>query len=443
MNLSCILLGAGSSTRFKNTLNKINIKINNEYPLDILLSRISKLSIINEIVIVGNPQSEFDLQNLNNIRCTNVEGGATRILSIKNGIDTLFYPENVIIVHDIARPLVDVELFEKLHQACQEYDASGIYLPMINTILESKNELMVSSIKRESHVQSVTPQAFKYACLKNIGDSIIQEDINETEMLKLHTKYNKSFPKLILGNQSVNKLTYLEDYHLLANYEKIYNKTIFITGVTGSVGTKLLEKLSMYDFKFIFMVRNIDKCKRLLKMYPHMKANIIEGDVSSMDSISKMVQTIKTMNIKIDYLLFLHGSISFQNTITMKRDEIMDIINVNYTNNIFLINYLLDFTSKNSIIINISSSSIYGSRPNQQIYSSSKIAFHNYIEGLRFDYSHKSFYNIVPRRCNSDSRKKYFDDETGLDLNDVSDSIINILLTINNKLMNGHHFDLN
>lgn len=446
-NVSCILLGAGSSTRFKNSINKINVKINNEYPLDILLRRISKLKSINEIVIVGNPHSNFNVPST--IRYVKVEGDSTRILSIKNGIDALRNRDNVVILHDIARPLADAQLFENLHHSCILHDASGIYLPLSNSVLECENATMISSIQRSKHVQSVTPQAFKYGCLKNIGDSITPEDFEETELLKLHMKYNQTFPKLILGNQSVHKLTYLEDYHLLASYEKIYNKTVIITGITGCIGSRLLEKLSMFDFNFVFIVRDVEKCKQLLQKYPNIKATIVFCDIALIDSITTMVQTIKMMNISIDYFLLLHGSISFQNTMTMKRDEIMDIININYANNVFLINELLTFSNEHSIIVNISSSSIYNSRPNQQIYSSSKIAFHNYIEGLRFDYSNKSFYNIVPRRCNSDSRKACNDttsattsDTTSLDLGDVSDSIINILLTINNKLMNGHHFDL-
>ena len=137
---------------------------------------------------------------------------------------------------------------------------------------------------------------------------------------------------------------------------------------------------------------------------------------------------------------------SFKKISQLLIEDINKIVNINYLNNIHLLNILLSYTKQNSVIINISSSSIFGSRDNQQIYSSSKIAFHNYIEGLRLEYIDHMFYNIVPRRCNTLSRRSYINENNMVDdylnVDDVSESIINVLLGLNNKLTSGCQINL-
>ena len=64
------------------------------------------------------------------------------------------------------------------------------------------------------------------------------------------------------------------DYLYLSNYDKINNKNVLLTGVTGGIGSSILKKLLLYNFNVISSGRNEDKIKKLypdLKMYYYVK----------------------------------------------------------------------------------------------------------------------------------------------------------------------------
>ena len=431
--VNIILLGGGKSTRFNYITNKINVQINGKYPLDILLDKISTFNFVKKIIVVGDVLSTMSLD------ITRVKPGTTRNLSIKNAVSAITDSTHKIIIHDIARPLVSVHLFETIVKASMKNDCCGLYIPLINSIIRMENQEMINSINRNKYVQSVTPQLFTYTHLTNIFSRMTDEDTLNSEMLDLNVKYNYIKPYLIKADYSTYKITNTEDYNILKLFDKMYDKTILITGITGCIGKNLLKHLALYNFRFIFITRSPQKVMELIHSHNIKKYTIINCDLSHPKNIHS-IQDIEC----IDYIILLHGVIRIKDTNSMEIDEIQSIININYVHNILLINLLLQYCNQKSTIINISSSSIYHSRPLQQVYSSSKAAFHNYIEGLKYQYPHHSFYNIVPRRCDTESRHVQSSDNTTdpLDPNDVSQSIIDVLFGLSNKTMNGQQINL-
>ena len=89
-NISIILLGGGSSTRFNAQENKINLKIDDKYILDILLESFLKISLINEIIIVGDVKHT----TINNI-IYYCDKGITRIDSVYKGFNCIKNKNNI------------------------------------------------------------------------------------------------------------------------------------------------------------------------------------------------------------------------------------------------------------------------------------------------------------------------------------------------------------
>lgn len=438
-----ILLAGGKSTRFNYFENKLNIIYNSKKLIEILLEKLLQLENLEKIILVYNEEI-----NIISDKIVQVNGGETRLYSLENAYKKILELDSIenlleknIIIHDGARSFINKERFEQINRILNEYNSAGYYKKCVSTIISKVGDFANNSIPRDQFVESHTPQALKFKYLDNIFKNISDLEYEiETEILNLSIKYNNDKPYLILGSDDILKITYLNDYLYLSNYDKINNKNVLLTGVTGGIGSSILKKLLLYNFNVISSGRNEDKIKKLYQEIK-IKENFIKCDFNSIESINKFEIDFTKSNIKLDYIILSHGIIKFAQINEISNNEIQEIINVNYLNNIIFLKNILKYLNKNAVVINISSSSINGSRNSQQIYSSSKIAFHNFINGIALDYKDIFFYNLVPKRTNTDSRNleintinkdiNFNKEENILEPNDISDNVINLILSAN------------
>ncbi len=92
-----------------------------------------------------------------------VIGGRLRQDSVRNGLEAIEGPCDVVIIHDGARPFVSPTFIEKGIYLMEMFDAIIPALPVKDTIkVISKEGFVVKTLERDSlwHVQ--TPQTFKY-----------------------------------------------------------------------------------------------------------------------------------------------------------------------------------------------------------------------------------------------------------------------------------------
>jgi 2-C-methyl-D-erythritol 4-phosphate cytidylyltransferase len=92
-----------------------------------------------------------------------VIGGRLRQDSVRNGLEAIDEPCDVVVVHDAARPFVSPAFVEKTISLMEMFDAIIPALPVKDTIKAISKEGFVSkTLERDSlwHVQ--TPQTFKY-----------------------------------------------------------------------------------------------------------------------------------------------------------------------------------------------------------------------------------------------------------------------------------------
>src|ERR1700722_18306270 len=100
-----------------------------------------------------------------------VEGGDTRQESVANALGAIDCdPNDIILVHDAVRPLIDAATIERTIRAVEKHDAAIVGLPAVDTIKQVERTadggIITATIPREYIVQAQTPQGFRYHLLK-------------------------------------------------------------------------------------------------------------------------------------------------------------------------------------------------------------------------------------------------------------------------------------
>lgn len=104
-------------------------------------------------------------------RVTVVEGGDSRQASVANALAALdCEPEDIVLVHDAVRPLIDTATIQRTIQAVEKHHAAIVGLPAVDTIKQvertADGALITSTIPREYIVQAQTPQGFRCGLLR-------------------------------------------------------------------------------------------------------------------------------------------------------------------------------------------------------------------------------------------------------------------------------------
>jgi 2-C-methyl-D-erythritol 4-phosphate cytidylyltransferase len=100
-----------------------------------------------------------------------VEGGDNRQESVLNALAALpAQPDDIVLVHDAVRPLIDAATIDRTIDAVAEFGAAIVGLPAVDTIKQvertAHGALITSTIPREFVVLAQTPQGFRFGLLK-------------------------------------------------------------------------------------------------------------------------------------------------------------------------------------------------------------------------------------------------------------------------------------
>lgn len=140
-----------------------------------------------------------------------VEGGPTRQESVANGLlraDT----ENVL-VHDAARPFIDVALVHRLADALGSSDGVIPVVLVGETVKEVDGSRVVRTVDRSNLALSQTPQLFRTEPLKRAHERATDEGYVSTDDAELIERYGGDV-RTVPGSWRNIKLTYAEDFEL-------------------------------------------------------------------------------------------------------------------------------------------------------------------------------------------------------------------------------------
>jgi len=164
MNFALIVPAAGSGSRTGRTLPKQYALVAGKSVLEHALRPFTALDACKEIVVAVAP-SMWDLAStcIGSIECARlVVGGADRGQSIAHALDVVDRSVDLILVHDAARPCVDVELVLRVIRAAVEHGAAIPAMPIPDTVKRvDRDGIVVETLDRSMLRVAQTPQAFR------------------------------------------------------------------------------------------------------------------------------------------------------------------------------------------------------------------------------------------------------------------------------------------
>lgn len=150
-------------------------------------------------------------------KITVIPGGATRNGTLENAIEYIEAncetdEETVIVTHDAVRPFLTHRIIEENVDAAIKYGACDTVIPATDTIVESADGKMISSIPdRTKMFQGQTPQSFRLKELKRVLSSLTEEEkAILTDACKIFSIKNKDV-YMVEGEVFNIKITYPYD----------------------------------------------------------------------------------------------------------------------------------------------------------------------------------------------------------------------------------------
>ena len=212
MNVA-IILAAGNGTRLSNNIKKQFIKIHDKqlflFSFDSFCS-----SNIDKILIVS---SKEDINYVRSLVSSNekfldvIAGGETRQQSVKNALDYLkgiLADDDVILIHDAARPLIKFPLINEVINKTIEYDCCSLILPIKDTIISLSNNNYENTLERDKLASVQTPQGFKFKIIYEAHLKAMHSSATDDAQLVKSLGLNIH---LIKGDEQNFKITTNED----------------------------------------------------------------------------------------------------------------------------------------------------------------------------------------------------------------------------------------
>jgi 2-C-methyl-D-erythritol 4-phosphate cytidylyltransferase len=153
-----------------------------------------------------------------------VHGGDTRQQSVANALAQVDSSTEVVLVHDAVRPFVTREQIERVIAEARSRSAAILGIPAIDTVKEVKRAslpedvaLIRATIPRERIVLAQTPQAFKYALLRDAFRKAQQDDASGSDEAQLVERLGHDV-FVVLGSERNLKITRPADMDLARFY---------------------------------------------------------------------------------------------------------------------------------------------------------------------------------------------------------------------------------
>ena len=231
MNIA-LILAAGSGTRMGNTNKpKQFLSIYNKPLIVHTIEAFEMHDDIDMILIVTNDTyiddvkiwcKQYDLTKVQYI----VAGGSSRQESVYNGLKKLekigTKDDDIILIHDAARPLISQTIITDNIESCKKYHAVDTVIPSSDTIIRSIDKETICEIqKRSEQYQGQTPQSFTFKVINDAHE--YAKSINNTETTddcRLVLNMGKEV-HLVNGSKLNFKITTFDDLMMLKALLKI------------------------------------------------------------------------------------------------------------------------------------------------------------------------------------------------------------------------------
>ncbi len=307
-----ILLAAGKSKRFENTIPKQYTKLGNKTILEHSLDAFGDFQQIKKTILVYNKKHKKYLKKLNLKNVIKITGGDTRQQSTFKALSKI---KNMhckkVLIHDSARPFPSKELIKKIISNIKKNDAVIPVIKINDATKRVEKNIVFKNIERDSLRLSQTPQGFTFKKIyeKHKNNSYEQCDddaalfTNDDEKVMCVNGSKKNFKitdkedlkifKLLKKGKNYSGIGF--DVHKLVKGRSLYLggiKIPFLLGLEGhsdadpvlhALIDSLLGACRLGDIGKLFSDKN--------KKYKNIRSTIL---------LKKVIELIKSKNFSIN-----------------------------------------------------------------------------------------------------------------------------------------------
>ena len=307
-----IILAAGKSKRFENTIPKQYTKLGNKTILEHSLDAFSDFQQIKKTILVYNKKHKKYLKKLNLKNVIKITGGNTRQQSTFKALSKI---KNMnckkVLIHDSARPFPSKELIKKIISNIKKNDAVIPIIKINDATKRVEKNIVFKNIERDSLRLSQTPQGFTFEKIyeKHKNNSYEQFDddaalfTNDDEKVMCVNGSKKNFKitdkedlkifKLLKKGKNYSGIGF--DVHKLVKGRSLYLggiKIPFLLGLEGhsdadpvlhALIDSLLGACRLGDIGKLFSDKN--------KKYKNIRSTIL---------LKKIIELIKSKNFSIN-----------------------------------------------------------------------------------------------------------------------------------------------
>lgn len=147
-----------------------------------------------------------------------VPGGHERMDSVLNALHAMAaQPNDIVMVHDVARPCITPCDLQALYQAASTHPAGALLaMPVADTMKRGDAQrLSVRTEPRDGLWHALTPQGFRYALLRRALEIARQQDTLVTDEASAVEALGE-YPQLVSGRRDNVKVTHPDDLALAA-----------------------------------------------------------------------------------------------------------------------------------------------------------------------------------------------------------------------------------
>jgi 2-C-methyl-D-erythritol 4-phosphate cytidylyltransferase len=193
--VAVIICAAGASKRFGGKRKKPLVDVDGRAVFLRSVEIFSSREDVKQILLAIAPEDE-ELVNVKwgpNLKFFNVKicfGGAERFDTVQKGLELIKDDIELIAVHDAVRCCVKEEWIDKVIAEAAKSGAAILACPVVATLKEAKDKVIIQTVDRAGFYEAQTPQVFEtsllkkaYANLKNLDKNKISDDSQLVEAI--------------------------------------------------------------------------------------------------------------------------------------------------------------------------------------------------------------------------------------------------------------------
>jgi len=207
-----LIAAGGIGSRLGANVPKALVELDRKPLLVRTLDRFGPLSLVASAVVAAPPGHTREFEAALSAAFPGntpevVEGGNQRQQSVANGLERLDGDTELVVIHDAARPFVELECIRRAVEAAEECGAATVAIPVVDTILQGDDSgFLVATPDRSLLWQCQTPQTFQVEVIRAAHAAAQSLGVTATDDATL-VRQNGGQVKLVEGSRMNMKIT--------------------------------------------------------------------------------------------------------------------------------------------------------------------------------------------------------------------------------------------